>query len=324
MLLACILALSTYVGAYAMQYIMDFALILSGASSSALLSELTDVAVYTVQMITPVIVYFAVRGKGFADIFTIRDELDYDWEPEKISVGGVFAYFLVAFSFSSVLAIFGSIFTGIVSDVLSSFSEALVLDPQAFALPVSTGSAEFTVSIISVAVLPAILEEIFFRGVLLSEFIRYGKTFAVVASAVFFASVHGSAEQMVFSFGYGVIFGIIAVKTGSITVGILIHLLNNAYAQISQYYSVACQSQLVDDILFVMDIVLIIGGLAVIIYKICTDSLLYHERDDSCKGAGELTGKETFSAFLSPVMFIYYALVIYETYAVYFYYNLVK
>ena len=61
----------------------------------------------------------AVCGKGFADIFTVRDELDYDWEPEKISVGGVFAYFLVAFSFSSVLAIFGSIFTGIVSDVLS-------------------------------------------------------------------------------------------------------------------------------------------------------------------------------------------------------------
>lgn len=83
---------------------------------------------------------------------------------------------------------------------------------------------------IVLAVLPAIFEELFCRKAILNSAKRYGNAFAVVFSALVFAIIHMNFGQAIFAFIIGLIFGVIAVKTNSIKITVLLHFLNNAYA----------------------------------------------------------------------------------------------
>ncbi|WP_288162259.1 type II CAAX endopeptidase family protein [Dubosiella newyorkensis] len=74
---------------------------------------------------------------------------------------------------------------------------------------------------------PAI-EELFFRGVLLKSFEAYGKTFSIVFSALCFGMMHLNFAQGLPAFFMGCVLGCFYAKTRSLTLVILIHMLNNA------------------------------------------------------------------------------------------------
>ncbi len=80
------------------------------------------------------------------------------------------------------------------------------------------------------AVLPAVLEEFFFRGYVLQALRPYGDTFAVVMSALLFGLMHSNLTQLPFAFLLGLIFGFFAVRLRNIWVCCTIHFLNNALA----------------------------------------------------------------------------------------------
>lgn len=80
---------------------------------------------------------------------------------------------------------------------------------------------------VSVAVVPALVEEFAFRGVILSRLQPYGNGFAVVASALLFGFYHGNFVQLPFAFLCGLIFGFIMVRTRNLFLPILVHALNN-------------------------------------------------------------------------------------------------
>lgn len=79
----------------------------------------------------------------------------------------------------------------------------------------------------SVAILPPLVEEFFFRGVILRMFRRFGDGFAVVASAVLFALFHGNMAQSLFALICGLVLGFLMVKTNNIWVPIGVHFVNN-------------------------------------------------------------------------------------------------
>ena len=93
-----------------------------------------------------------------------------------------------------------------------------------------SGFLEGLIFFIVLAVLPAIFEELLCRKAILNSAKRYGNTFAVIFSALVFAIIHMNFGQAIFAFVVGLIFGVIAVKTGSIKLTILLHFLNNSYA----------------------------------------------------------------------------------------------
>lgn len=80
------------------------------------------------------------------------------------------------------------------------------------------------------ALVPAIFEELFFRKWILNASKKYGKLFAVVFSALLFGLYHMNIGQGVFAFLIGLLFGVIAIKTGGIKYTCLLHFLNNFYA----------------------------------------------------------------------------------------------
>ena len=79
------------------------------------------------------------------------------------------------------------------------------------------------------AVLPAICEELAFRGFVLSGLRRLGsKRWAIGLAAVFFGMVHGIIQQSISATVLGTVIGYIAVQTGTLIPCILFHVTFNS------------------------------------------------------------------------------------------------
>lgn len=83
--------------------------------------------------------------------------------------------------------------------------------------------------------LPAALEELFFRGLILSLLLRQMGEGAIWLSAVVFAIAHGSLYQMPYAFVGGVLLALAAVMSGSVLIPFVFHFLNNFLSTVQQY-----------------------------------------------------------------------------------------
>lgn len=79
----------------------------------------------------------------------------------------------------------------------------------------------------AVALIPAFCEEFLFRGLVLPQLLPYGKTVAVIGSALLFGLMHANPAQMLYATVAGIVLGLVAIESGSIWAGVLIHLFNN-------------------------------------------------------------------------------------------------
>ena len=84
------------------------------------------------------------------------------------------------------------------------------------------------VYIVMFIVISPILEEYAFRGVLLNTLSKYGKFFALYASAFIFSLAHGSFMEFLPSFIMAILLGKIALRYKSIKPTIWIHIIFNA------------------------------------------------------------------------------------------------
>lgn len=89
----------------------------------------------------------------------------------------------------------------------------------------------FILSTITIALLPAVAEELLFRGVILTSFKKkYGAIIAVIISALIFGIYHMNWVQGIYASILGIALGFVYVKTGSLFATIILHFLNNFYA----------------------------------------------------------------------------------------------
>ena len=85
----------------------------------------------------------------------------------------------------------------------------------------------FLQSVLVFAVLPAITEEILFRGYIFRGIAD--KNVAVIISAVMFALLHMNFNQMSYAFIMGLLFALLVRSTDNLSVSVLVHLLFNLY-----------------------------------------------------------------------------------------------
>jgi membrane protease YdiL (CAAX protease family) len=92
-------------------------------------------------------------------------------------------------------------------------------------------------NILVMAVLPAIAEELFFRGCMQQIFQRWLKNslLAVIVTAVIFSAFHFDFYGFFPRIVLGMILGWLFAKTGSLLPGILAHFMNNAMALLFTY-----------------------------------------------------------------------------------------
>jgi membrane protease YdiL (CAAX protease family) len=87
------------------------------------------------------------------------------------------------------------------------------------------------ISVLSVAIVPAFVEELLFRGVILNGFKdNYSQKKAIIVSSLLFGIVHLNPWQLVTAFIFGIASAWVCLKMKSLTLSIYMHLLNNTAA----------------------------------------------------------------------------------------------
>lgn len=128
---------------------------------------------------------------------------------------------------------------------------SIVTDPLISLFPVemakyverfSTGNMWVTLGV-TVIVAP-ILEEIFFRGILLKDMsISWGPRWAIFISSLLFSALHFNIIQAVPAFLMGLVIGYIYIYTRrGLTTVILIHIINNLISSVSLFWGFGIES----------------------------------------------------------------------------------
>lgn len=125
----------------------------------------------------------------------------------------------------------GNYVTSIFVDLMSEVG--ITLSAPEFSPPSDFGGR--LIYTLSIAVVPALVEEFAVRGVILQPLRKYGDRFAILASALIFAVMHGNLIQAPFALIAGIGIGYAVCITNSIWTGILIHFCNNLYSVIIEF-----------------------------------------------------------------------------------------
>lgn len=181
------------------------------------IEENTDLSTYLNYLASPIAITITV-------LFTLKYK--------KIEPKSVFRfkchpkYFLIG-----ILLIFGLLFfVGLIDVPVLEFFKLLGYQERGADSYFPNVSGGWVVLVLLVmAVMPAIFEEVLFRGVILNTCeSSMGTVRAVLVSGFCFSLFHGSPEQTVYQFIAGCAFAFIAVRSGSILPSVFIHFLNNA------------------------------------------------------------------------------------------------
>lgn len=98
---------------------------------------------------------------------------------------------------------------------------------------------DYIISVLVIALLPAVFEETLFRGGLQNLLSRWFKMpiFGIVITSIIFSAIHGSYLGFLSRFALGFILGWIYYRTGNIWLNIIAHFFNNAFAVTALYFS---------------------------------------------------------------------------------------
>lgn len=133
-----------------------------------------------------------------------------------------------------IIALFGTqYFIGAIDDLLQLIGYPLsstVINPTNF--------GTFVFAVFALAFVPAVCEEIIFRGIIFNGLRKRFKTIhAIVLSALLFALFHANLQQLVYPFILGMIMGWVVARTGSLIASILVHFVNNFIVVLLAYIS---------------------------------------------------------------------------------------
>jgi membrane protease YdiL (CAAX protease family) len=161
-------------------------------------------------------VYTKARKQSF------REELKFN----KFSLKGIIATFFVGVALTSVVGIFLQL-TGLPE----MFNESQELVDSL------VGGGNVLLTLIGVGILVPIIEELTFRGFLLSTLSRGFKVYiAVVIQALCFAAFHGNILQASYTFFVGLVAGLLVVWFKSVKPAIMLHVGFNSVNVLAAHF----------------------------------------------------------------------------------------
>ena len=140
-------------------------------------------------------------------------------EPMRINFGRFCILFLICY-----FLMYAGNLVGIgVTSAIEFFTESQM---QVFLDDVFTGTNIWIYSA-SVVVAAPIVEELFFRKLLISRMERHGEKAAILMSGLIFGIFHGNFSQFFYAFALGIVLGYIYIRTRKIGITIALHMLVN-------------------------------------------------------------------------------------------------
>ncbi len=149
-----------------------------------------------------------VRYLMGSDLMRIRFHPRKGVNPVPIALAAV-ALIIAASRFTAVIndTFFGFFYSGLEQDIFEKYNIFVIL--------------------ITSVIIPAFFEELVFRGLILTNLLPFGRTFAIVVSGIIFGAIHGTVSQILFATLAGIVLGWVYVETGSLWCGIFVHFINN-------------------------------------------------------------------------------------------------
>lgn len=155
-----------------------------------------------------------------------------------------------------------------------------------------SGGPELLMQFLTLCVMPAIAEELLFRGAFQGLMRPCGSAAAIFAPALLFGVLHLDLAQGLTAFACGVFLGWLAERSGSILPGMLLHLVNNALAFLTiylRYYAPA-------EVSFGVELFILLFFPAFGAWMICNA-----RRQGFSFSAGLRPGVDVLTVFTSPV-----------------------
>lgn len=155
-----------------------------------------------------------------------------------------------------------------------------------------SGGPELLVQFLALCVMPAIAEELLFRGAFQGLMRPCGSAAAIFAPALLFGVLHLDLAQGLTAFACGVFLGWLAERSGSILPGMLLHLVNNTLAFLTiylRYYAPA-------EVSFGVELFILLFFPAFGAWMICNA-----RRQGFSFSAGLRPGVDVLTVFTSPV-----------------------
>lgn len=179
---------------------------------------------YILLAITPLTLLFVV----IASSLLVKMDFNKGYKFKKFRIRHLYIFFLLYIGVYIVsnylINMISTIFPKIVTDY-SIFGEFLSVD-------------NIWIGLLLIALLPAVAEELLFRGVIFNSFNKkYGYIIGMIVSALLFGIYHMNWIQGVFAFIIGLALAYGYYKTGSIITCMIIHFFNNAFSVICDYFN---------------------------------------------------------------------------------------
>lgn len=248
------------------------------------------IAVGVVQLATlalPCMVYYLLKGKKLEEKVYI------------VPRGGTHILFIV---FAALLFISGMLLIKFFYFVNGGQVASLVNFYEDFSG--TTEGAGQTEIILSLIVIPAFCEEFFFRGIVFSEYRKYGTTNAVIISSLCFAMLHFSIENMVIYLFTGLLLGFVTATTRSIIPSIALHLLSNT---LSIYASDAFLRVTVvkNGAFFIGFVLVVLTGISLLLLLSRVESIFYsYSEHPPIETIPPKSSKNITKVFLSPTFLL--------------------
>ena len=90
-----------------------------------------------------------------------------------------------------------------------------------------SGPRPLALDLLALALVPAVCEELLFRGVLLRALLRFDRTAALLFSSLAFGAFHGSLFKLLPTAAIGLLLALLALRSASLLPSMLAHAANN-------------------------------------------------------------------------------------------------
>ena len=266
-------------------FIVDFAGLTDKYLSDGVFQNGADIIIVIISFLLPY--YFL--GKSMKKVSGIKEPLSLGKPVDPLS-------FVLAVVAGIGFCMMANIVTSYLTVILSVFGFKLS-SPD---IPMPTGFDGVVTTVIRVAVVAAVTEELTLRGYVMGNLRKYGDKFAIIASSLVFAVMHGNLVQAPFALIAGFGLGYLSIKTGTIWTGIAIHAANNFISVAISYAMDSMPENTVNTLYtFVLYGFIAFGLISLMLLKSRTGSLKLRE-----ESLLSTTGEKIKAFFLNPAMIV--------------------
>lgn len=141
-----------------------------------------------------------------------------------------FFLFLLAIFFSTVSSYAGLLWSTLFDGVLGNSFPFFLPEDMGTDINTAMSAVDPLQMFISVGILAPIIEEFFFRKLLIDRLYRHGELGAILFSSIFFAFFHQNFQQFFYTLSVGLLLGYLYCKTGSYLSAVLMHMVFNIFS----------------------------------------------------------------------------------------------